>query len=123
MSQMLIYEPDRKKQKKLKKILQELCLKIDEEIPIHEINNEEEALQYMQEETVAVAFVSWDKPKGFFISKAMKVKNYRLNVVVLCETEYKFIHEFWHYHMSGYVIGEPTREKVQEELENLRYSW
>ena len=58
--------------------------------------------------------------KGFFISRNLKLENERLNVVALCE-DYKYLSEFWKYHMSGYVLGEPTREKVEEELDNLRY--
>ena len=41
-------------------------------------------------------------------------------MIALCE-DYKYLPEFWKYHMSGYVIGDPTKEKVKEELDNLRY--
>lgn len=43
-----------------------------------------------------------------------------INVVAISEKP-KFIMEFWKWHMSGYITGEVTREKVLEELDNLRY--
>ena len=36
--------------------------------------------------------------------------------------QYKYIEEFWKWHMSGYITGEFTREKILKELRNLRYT-
>ena len=114
----LIYEPERRKREKLIGILQELC---DDE-PIHCISSREEGVPYLEEEWIEAAFISWQENsgKGFFLSKNLREKYNRLNVIALCE-DYKYLPEFWKYHMSGYVIGDPTKEKVEEELDNLRY--
>lgn len=117
---ILVYEEDRTKRYKLKMILQELCAD-DEVMQIYDAQDEKNALEYAEEHHIDVAFISWDIRQGLFLAEKLKDRIGRLNIIVMSE-KYQYEEEFWKWHLSGYIAGEITQEKVAQELDNLRYA-
>ena len=119
---IIIYEEDLRRRLKLKQILSQLYdgnLKVR----VSSIHNAEEGLTNMEREHIDVAFISWEDQNGsgLFLSEKLKKKEYRLNIIVMSQ-QYKYMEEFWKWHMSGYITGEVTRNKILVELRNLRYA-
>ena len=112
---IIIYEEDLRRRLKLKQILSQLY-DGNPKVKVSSIHNEEEGFINMEREYIDVAFIS-----GLFLSEKLKKKEYRLNIIVMSQ-QYKYIEEFWKWHMSGYITGEFTREKILKELRNLRYT-
>lgn len=117
---ILVYEEDAAKRYKLKHILREICSD-DETLPIYYAKNERTALEYAEEHHIDVAFISWDVRQGLFLAEKLKDRICRLNIIVMSE-KYQYEEEFWKWHLSGYIAGEITQEKVAQELDNLRYA-
>ena len=57
----------------------------------------------------------------YYKENARKAEGKRTNINIV-PNMYKYIEEFWKWHMSGYITGEFTREKILKELRNLRYT-
>ena len=117
---ILDYEEDWAKRYKLKSVLQEVCSD-DETVQIYYAKNESDAFKYAEEHHIDVAFISWDVRQGLFLTEKLKDRVYRLNVVIMSEA-YQYEEEFWKWHLSGYIVGDVTQEKVLRELDNLRYA-
>lgn len=119
---IIIYEEDLRRRLKLKQILSQLY-DGNPKVKVSSIHNEEEGFINMEREYIDVAFISWEDQNGSgqFLSEKLKKKEYRLNIIVMSQ-QYKYIEEFWKWHMSGYITGEFTREKILKELRNLRYT-
>ena len=119
---IIIYEEDLRRRLKLKQILSQLY-DGNPKVKVSSIHNEEEGFINMEREYIDVAFISWEDQNGsgLFLSEKLKKKEYRPNIIVMSQ-QYKYIEEFWKWHMSGYITGEFTREKILKELRNLRYT-
>ena len=76
----------------------------------------------MKKERVKAFFISLDdaRGEGYFLAKEMRERNPWLNVVVMADQP-KYVQDVFHMLASGYMLGELNREKVQYELENLRF--
>lgn len=119
---LLIYERNAKKRKDLEQILYDLCSEEKEAPSIYCVKNAQEAMEHMKEEHVDAFFISMDENsgQGFFLAKKMRKRNPRLNVIAVADQP-KFVQDLFHIQTSGYIHGELTREKVLDELENLRF--
>ena len=119
---LLIYEQNAKKRKDLEQILYDLCSEEKEEPSIYCVKNAQEAMEHMKEEHVDAFFISMDENsgQGYFLAKKMRERNPRLNVIAVADQP-KFVQDLFHIQTSGYIHGELTREKVLDELENLRF--
>ena len=119
----LVYEKDERKEKKLVRILKQLSKEIGENVPIYCVKDKEEALHRLETEKIKAAFISWEDPwgHGLFLAEALLKKECRVNVIAMSQ-ETRYMREFWKWHVSGYITGKVTREKVLEELDNLRNS-
>lgn len=58
--------------------------------------------------------------RGFFLIKELRNASPRTNVIAVAQ-EYRFGAELMKLRISGYVTQGLTKEKVIEEMENLRY--
>ena len=118
----LVYEEDRRKCRNLVQILERLFWEMPEAPEIYCVENQEEALGILEKTSIDAAFISWEDTwgRGFFLSENLLRKERHLNIIAMAET-YKYMQEFWKWHMSGYIVGELTREEVLEELDHLRY--
>lgn len=117
---ILVYEEDWAKRYKLKNVLQEICAD-DETVQIYYAKNESDALKYAEENYIDVAFISWDAQQGLFLAEKLQERIYKLNIIIMAE-KYQYEEEFWKWHLSGYIVGDATQEKVLHELDNLRYA-
>ena len=98
---IIIYEEDLRRRLKLKQILSQLY-DGNPKVKVSSIHNEEEGFINMEREYIDVAFISWEDQNGsgLFLSEKLKKKEYRLNIIVMSQ-QYKYIEEFWKWHMSG----------------------
>ena len=117
---ILVYEEEWAKRYKLKNILQGI-FSDDEMVQIYCTKNESHALQYAEEHHIDAAFISWDVRRGLFLTEKLKDRICRLNIIIMSE-KYQYEEEFWKWHLSGYIVGDITQEKVLQELDNLRYA-
>lgn len=117
---ILVYEENRGKRYQLKQILLELYAE-DETLQIYDAKDENDALNYAEEHHIEAAFISWDVRQGLFLTEKLKDRIHRLNIIIMSE-RYQYEEEFWKWHLSGYMTGEITQEKVSQELDNLRYA-
>lgn len=119
---IIIYEEDLRRRLKLKQILSQLY-DGNPEVKVSCIHNAEEGLANMERVHIDAAFISWEDQngRGLFLSEKLKKKEYRLNIIVMSQ-QYKYMEEFWKWHMSGYITGEVTWNKILVELGNLRYA-
>ena len=119
---LLIYEQNAEKRRNLEHILYDLCMQAEETPSIYCVKNAREAMEHIKEKQVKAFFISLDdsRGQGYFLAKEMRERNPRLNVVVMADQP-KYVQDVFHMLASGYMLGEPNREKVQYELENLRF--
>ncbi|MBU5680710.1 hypothetical protein [Blautia sp. MSJ-9] len=120
---LLIYEQNTEKRKNLEHILYDLYTQTEEDPSIYCVKNAQEAAEHMREEQVEAFFISMDESRGqgYFLAKEMRARNPRLNVIAMADQP-KYVQDLFHIKTSGYIHGELTREKVLDELENLRFS-
>lgn len=79
-------------------------------------------MEHARNETVETAFISMNDRlgKGFFLARNLNRFNSRINLIVMAD-ELLYANELKQMHISGYIIGDRTRQKVIDELDNLRY--
>lgn len=80
------------------------------------------ALEYAEKMQPAAAFISVEQAdgKGYFLIKKLRNLSPRTNVIAVSE-ECRFGAELMKLRISGYVTQGLTKEKVIEEMKNLRY--
>ena len=119
---LLIYEQNTEKRRNLEQILYDLYRQAEEAPSIYCVKNAREAMAHMKKERVKAFFISLDdaRGQGYFLAKEMRERNPWLNVVVMADQP-KYVQDVFHILASGYMLGELNREKVQYELENLRF--
>lgn len=96
--------------------------KADGEAEVISFRKAEEALNYVRENTVEVAFLDIEmrQMSGVELAKHLKQVNARINIIF--STGYaEYRGEAFEMHASGYITKPITAEKVATELENLRY--
>ena len=80
-----------------------------------------EAVEYLRTENCDVVFLDIQMPdiNGIELAREIKLLQPRCNIVfVTAYSEYQGV--AWQMHVSGYVLKPVTRERLAEELENLR---
>lgn len=119
---ILIYEEDRKKRLMLERTIIQYEGKSEQAINVKSFDDAQKALLHAQQNHVETAFISMEDRfgHGFFLAKRLKKKHPQLNLIPM-STEPRFETELMNMHISGYLIGNCTKGKVFEELENLRY--
>ncbi|MGX8850727.1 response regulator [Amedibacillus sp. YH-ame10] len=83
----------------------------------------EEALKFHVKEACEIAFLDIDMAEldGISLAKRLKITNPRINIIFV--TAYKdYAIQALNIHSSGYVMKPVTKEKIKNELDNLRYS-
>jgi two-component SAPR family response regulator len=97
---------------------------IQEAVPIaavHGFRNPLEALEFMKKTKCEVAFldIQMREMSGIVLARKLKEINPKVNIVFV--TGYsQYANEAFVLHASGYVYKPVTKEKILEEMENLR---
>lgn len=105
--------------------LQLLITSIHEAVPaahVHGFSSSEDALAFGSVNPCEVAFLDVDMSDvdGITLAKYLKQVNPKINIIFV--TAYKkYAIEALSLHSSGYVMKPATKEKIEHELENLRY--
>lgn len=105
--------------------LQLLITSIHEAVPaahVHGFSSSEDALAFGSVNPCEVAFLDIDMSDvdGITLAKYLKQFNPKINIIFV--TAYKkYAIEALTLHSSGYVMKPATKEKIEHELENLRY--
>lgn len=96
--------------------------KADSESEIIEFRKAEEALNFAEQNEADVAFLDIElrRMSGIELARKLKAINPRINIVF--STGYaEYRGDAFEMHASGYITKPITAQKVQAELENLRY--
>ena len=80
------------------------------------------ALNYVKENDVDVAFLDIDMPEMNGIALAKEIKKYKPKVnVVFCTGYSEYMQQAIKLHASGYLLKPSDKEKVKEAIDNLLY--
>ncbi len=105
--------------------LQLLIRSIHEALPeakVHGFNSGEDALAFENDPPCEIAFLDIDMSDvdGITLAKHLKQLNPKVNIVfVTAHSQYAI--EALALHSSGYIMKPATKEKIAQELENLRH--
>ena len=119
----LVYENKEEKYQKLYMLLQDAIGRADmEEAPIHRISTLEDGISYLKTESVEAVFVSLEDKAGQGMVLANQIREYAefVNIIAMAE-EPVYMMDCWKIHVSGYIHGELSQEKVLDELEHLKF--
>lgn len=119
---VLIYEEDWKRRQLLEQHIARYRSQDNGRLQVKSFNNPQKALAHARDNPVMAAFISMEDKfgHGFFLARHLKKENPRLNLIPMAD-EPRFERELIGMCVSGYLIGDCTREKVKKELDNLRY--
>lgn len=114
----MIYEDDWKHRFRMMHVIRQA----QPEAEVHAFKDMEEAVSYAEKVQPEAAFISVEQAdgRGYFLIKKLRNLTPRTNVVAVAK-ECRFGAELMKLRISGYVTQELTKEKVIEEMENLRY--
>lgn len=80
------------------------------------------ALEYIKENEVDVAFLDVDMPEINGINLAKEMKKYKPKVnIIFCTGYSEYMQQAIKLHASGYLLKPSDKEKVKEALDNLLY--
>ena len=89
---------------------------------VHEFKKAGEALEYIKEHRVDVAFMDINMRQINGIELAKTIKSYRPNVnIVFCTGYSEYMADAFDMYCSGYLMKPITAEKIKGSLENLRF--
>ena len=94
---------------------------VDEE-SINTFDRSINALEYVKENDVDVAFLDIDMPEMNGVELAKEIKKYKPKVnVIFCTGYSEYIQQAIKLHASGYLLKRSDKENVKEALDNLLY--
>ena len=119
---VLIYDENKQKRYAMEELIRQLNLENSDDVDIFSFDDPEKALDYAGQDDVETAFISMDdkQGRGLFLAKRLKKLDSDMNLIPMAE-KLKYGQELISLHVSGYILGDRTREKVLDELDNLRY--
>ncbi len=120
---ILIYDENHRQRFMMEQIVKQVGKDTEYDMDVYSCDNPEKALKHAGEDDVDTAFISVEDKlgRGFFLAKKLKKLNPEINLIPMAQ-EVKFGQEFIKLRVSGYILGERTKQKVMDELDNLRYS-
>lgn len=118
MLNVVIFDEDRKRRSRLKKMVQET----KPETVVRDFEALDRILAYVGANFSEVAFINMENADGggFFLTKKLRELSPRTNVIAVSD-DCRYAQELMKLRISGYITGKMTKERVMEELENLRY--
>lgn len=119
---IMVYEENRHNRRKLKKIFEELYKIQKYEEEVYFFRESDPALLCAETRSVAAVFISMEdsKGRGFFLARKLRDLDRKLNLIPMASSLI-YAKELVSMHVSGYLLGDITTDKVWDELENLRY--
>jgi two-component SAPR family response regulator len=95
---------------------------IVEEENINTFDRSINALEYVKDNDVDVAFLDIDMPEINGINLAKEIKKYKPKVnVIFCTGYSEYMQQAIQLHASGYLLKPSDKEKVKEAIDNLLY--
>lgn len=103
-------------------LLQDASKQADMESTIHRIFTVSDGISHLKQESVEAVFVSLEDKAGQGVFLANQIREYAefVNIVAMAE-EPVYLMDCWKIHVSGYIHGELSQEKVLDELEHLKF--
>lgn len=119
---VIIYDQNKRQRHALSQIIQSIYRESDNNKDIYCFGDSDKVLEHARSKPIDTAFISMNDRfgKGYFLARNLK-KNYsRINLIAMAD-EMLYMDELSQIHISGYIIGDRTSQKVRNELDNLRY--
>lgn len=102
--------------------LMDIIGEIVPEADLHGFRNGKDALEYVEAKECQIAFldIQMRDMDGIMLAKKLKLLNPKINIIFTTGFA-EYAGEAFKIHASGYITKPVTREKIQQEIEELRH--
>lgn len=117
---ILIYDEDRQQRIKTAHIIMQVYKEDNCDIDLYSFDDPEKAMACASDGAIETAFISMEDKygRGFYLAKKLKNLDPQINLISMAK-ELRFGHELINLRISGYILGDRTKEKIVDELDNL----
>ena len=118
---ILIYDEDAKLRVKTADIIMQVYKDDNCDIDLYSFDNPDEAMLCATDGSIETAFISVEDKygRGFYLVKKLRKLDPQINLISMA-SKLRFGHELIDLRISGYILGDRTKEKILEELDNFR---
>lgn len=118
---ILIYDEDRALRTKTEDIIMQVYKEDDYDVDLYSFDDPDKAVLCAVDGSIETAFISVEDRygRGFYLAKKLKKLDPQINLISMA-SKLRFGQELINLRISGYILGERTREKILDELDNFR---
>lgn len=118
---ILIYDENSKLRMKTADIITEAYKEDNCDVELYSFDNPDEAVLCATDGSIETAFISVEDKlgRGFYLVRKLKNIDPQINLISMA-SKLRFGHELINLRISGYILGERTKEKILDELDNFR---
>ncbi len=118
---ILIYDEDSKLRMKTADIIMQVYKEDDCDIELYSFDDPDKAVLCAADGSIETAFISVEDKsgRGFYLTKKLRKLDPQINLISMA-SRLRFGQELISLRISGYILGERTKEKIMEELDNFR---
>ena len=119
---ILVYDEDKKQRIATVRMIEQANREADYETDVYSFDDPGRMIECARNDYVDVAFISMEDRlgKGLFLARHLKEEAPGINLIPMSE-KLRFGKELLNLRVSGFILGERTKDKVLDELMNLRY--
>ena len=118
---ILIYDEDRTLRLKTADIIMQVFKEDDCEIDLYSFDDPDKAVLCATDGSIETAFISVDdkQGRGFYLTQRLRSIDPQINLISMA-SRLRFGQELINLRISGYIVGERTKEKILDEIDNFR---
>lgn len=119
---VIIYDQNKRQRHALSQIIQSIYRENNCNKEIYCFDDSKKVLEHAKIKPIETAFISMNDRlgKGFFLARNLNRYDSDINLIAMSD-ELLYEKELMQMHISGYIIGNRTSQKVRDELDNLRH--
>ena len=118
---ILIYDEDRTLRVKTADMIMQAYREDDCDVDLYIFDDPDKAVLCASEGSIETAFISVEDRlgRGFYLTKKLRNMDPQINLISMA-SRLRFGQELINLRISGYILGERTKEKILDELDNFR---
>lgn len=91
------------------------------DIDLYSFDDPDEAFMCATDGSIETAFISVEdkQGRGFYLTQRIRSIDPQINLISMA-SRLRFGHELINLRISGYILGERTKEKILDEIDNFR---